>query len=76
MSKIEFKLNKQGVRHLLYCQKMKDALSSLAESLRPNDEYEIKNMPTRTIVSIKSDQTWDDNVRNNTLIKKLYGAKK
>ena len=70
--KVQFKLDGKGVRHLLYCQAMKDALQNVAHEVIPNaDDYKLENMPTRSIVIITTEKGWFDNVQNNTLLKNM-----
>ena len=73
MSNFKFKLNYNGVRQLLYSNEMKNALKSTAESVAPNaSDYEVINMPTRSIVVIRSEKAWTDNTENNTLLKRMH----
>jgi len=73
MSKFKFELNHDGVKQLLFCSEMQKALKETAESVQPNaDDYEVKNMSTRSIVVIKNEKSWRDNTDNNTLLKRMH----
>ena len=77
MSKFKFVLNQKGVRDLLFSEAMKSGMSEIAHNIVPDAEnYEVKDEATRSIVTIKTDAAWFDNVENNTLLKSMLNIRR
>lgn len=79
MSKVKFKLNRQGVRELLKSQEMMNVCREYAEQVRSRagDGYEISTYvgTNRVNASVYADtyEARKDNFDHNTLLKALGG---
>lgn len=79
MSKVNFKLNRQGVRELLKSQEMMNVCKEYAEQVRnrAGDGYEISTYvgTNRVKASVYADtyEARKDNFDHNTLLKALGG---
>lgn len=78
MSKVVVKLNRDGVGQLLKGTETREMLEMYAHEIaeRAGDgyNYEVKQMPTRTIASVytENEKAFSDNLKNNTLLKVLH----
>ena len=77
MSKMQFKLNPEGVGQLLKSPEMVSVLESYADGIaaRAGEGYSVHVGPTRVNVSVRTatDEAAQDNLDNNTLLKAVRG---
>lgn len=81
MAKFRFELNREGVSELLKSQKMQEILAAKAEQISGavGDGYkaETKVYKRRAVAEVRADtpKAYYSNLKHNTLLKALGGAK-